>query len=327
MVTNLPTSYDAFFSHPPLIHPTVHFRLHGPSSPARNDDGSDTLDCALRTTVYLNDRLFIDPYELEDRWGPASVDDGELWHAPSNSHAQAQATIPTERSRHSSKDLEQNEPVREAPAIRWKLEPPVPDLERPVRYQFTRRIEVANHNYQPRPSSAADDAIHQAQPEIHDYPYEAVLHIIQQTYSSSMNLDGSLDMDIPTHMRYQEPSSSEDGYRQILLGDVQTPAEEGEPPQDVILDVSWSCRSVASAGGRRLVENHNDYTTTPLQLLAPADGRPHHIALPTAIAAHAAFVPPLTFVVVVLSSLYITRALLKLWSRSRTQVQDGKTTL
>lgn len=318
---NLPTSYDAFFSHPPLIHPTVHLRVHGQSSPTLDDDGSHTLDCALYTTVYLNDRLFIDPYELEDRWGSASVDDGESSYTRHNTQiSKDQASIPIGPNHQIPKDLEQNEPVHVAPAIRWKLEPSVPDLERPVRYEFTRRMKAANHNYQPRPSSAADDATHQAQPENRKHPYEAVLHIVQQASSSTKDDNASFDMDIPTHMRYQEASKFDSGYRQVMLGDVQSPAPAENPAEDVLLDISWSCRSAASPGGSGTSKH---YTTTPLRLLAPADGRPHHIALPTAIAAHAAFVPPLTFVVVVLSWLYITRALFKVWSR----VQGGNTAL
>jgi hypothetical protein len=59
--------------------------------------------------------------------------------------------------------------------------------------------------------------------------------------------------------------------------------------------------------------------------VAPAVGRPHHIALPTAIASHVALVPPLTFVVVLLSWMYITKALFRLWRRSQTSARDTKT--
>lgn len=330
MISALPTSYDAFFSDPPLIHPTVHFRLHKPASSPHNDDGPDPLDCALHMTLYLNDRLFVDPYELGDRWGPSRTASGQDMgdfdaQDPDTAIANDQRNMNTGTESPSSVLGEQGA-EHVTPSIRWKLEPPVPDLERPVRYQFVRRIQAAKETYHPRHSLAGEYALQQTPEDGSEYPFEAVLHIAQHAYRSSGGVYASFDLDIPTHMRYQEPSSSKHGYRQVLLGDVRSTEREEDPPEDVLLDVSWSCRSFASSGGGSLLGNDRNRTTTYLQLLPPSAGQPHSIALPTAIASHAAFVPPVTFVVVVLSWLYIVRALLRLWTRAKTPVQGGKTT-
>lgn len=85
------TNIAAGFTRPHSIHPKIQVDV----------SGSRSQGCGLHLFVRTNDKIFFDPYELEDLWQPTG------------------STI--ERS---------NE------VVSWNLSPVSPDLERPVKYGF-----------------------------------------------------------------------------------------------------------------------------------------------------------------------------------------------
>ncbi|KAJ9097541.1 hypothetical protein QFC19_006715 [Naganishia cerealis] len=293
----------------------------------------------------MNDRLFVDPYELEDRWGRGIIGDGEA--------------VQTEEERLAKREEGTASPltdqVSELPSIAdpteglsWSLNP-APDLERPVRYLFKRQLRPPFHatSHQPQLVSSSSNAIPPS-PEMSiynsQYPYEAILHVVQKP-SHQPNKSGdviSVDLDIPTHMRYQEPTNTTVGYRRISLGDVGTLKETGEAPEtDVLISAYWICSTsdlpvhdphIAEAkspidfegdtAADYQYEPHKSagFDITPLHLVPEAEGKPHELELPTAIGSHIAFVPPITFVCILLSWIYISRALYRIFRRSRHDV-------
>lgn len=302
MSLNLPTTYEAYFSQPALIHPTLHVRVNGSTAPSTKNDSTHPPRCSFCTTVYMNDRLFVDPFELEDRWGPRSRSNGsegsryDIGYPTGTANRTSFRHVKTPKSQDS--DHQNPEPTA---SIRWTLDPETPDLERPVRYNFKRKLPPPERTYKPQQTI-----------DIPDHPYEAVLQVSQHFQSVASESGGGYDLDIPTHMRYQEPSTSDDGYRIVTLGDIDSADQHGK---DLLLDVFWVCDE-----GRTEESSDQSAHQGPiirLRLASPSADRTHRIALPTAIASHVSFVPPLTFIVVLLSWLYISRALLRLWQKSR----------
>jgi hypothetical protein len=302
MSLHRPATYEAYFSLPALIHPTLHLRVNGSTAPLSNDDSKHPPRCSLCTTVYMTDRLFVDPFELEDRWGPRDRSAGlEDWRLDSG---YLTGTINRTSFRHhkTTKPQDSEPPNSDATTlIRWTLDPETPDLERPVRYGFKRKLSRPEHIYNPQ--QTLDTA---------DHPYEAVLQVSRRFPTLESEIERDYDLDIPTHMRYQEPSTSDDGYRIVTLGDIES-TEQHE--KDLLLDVFWVCDE--SGTEQTFDEPAHQTAIRRLSLASPSADRDHKIAFPTAIASHVGYVPPLTFIVVLLSWLYITRALLRLWRKSR----------
>lgn len=305
MTSNLPTTYEAYFSHPALIHPTLHLRVDKSTATSSNNGSAHPPRCSLCTTLFMNDRLFVDPFELEDRWGPRIRGD-EVEHgwndATYNTETENRTSFARRKKTRIPDDLEQQNPDL-ASSIRWSLDPETPDLERPVRYQFKRKLQPPERTYDPRRSLDSPD-----------YPYEAVLQLSQHFSHSTRKVGGSYEVDIPTHMRYQEPSTSDDAYRIVILGDIESPANH---QKDLLLDVYWACDEDLTIQEQASNQLANNQAIKRLSLTAPSTDRPHEIALPTAIASHVGYVPPLTFLVVLISWLYISRALFQFWHRSR----------
>lgn len=303
MSLNISTSYEAFFSYPALIHPTLHLRINGSTATSSTHDSAHPPRCTLCTTVYMNDRLFIDPFELEDKWGPPSCEmemEFERNNDPYHVETVTQNTFPCAAT---EAKIDLWSQTKELPAsIRWALDPEVPDLERPVRYHFQRKLPPPRRIYKPVP--ALEDP---------DHPYEAVLCV-----SRRFEARRGVEIDIPTHMRYQEPSN--ESYRIVKLGDI---ASLGERPPDLLLSVFWDCQEKNKMQEAIVHSPHNPANMTRLSLASSSAYRKHEIALPTAIASHVAFVPPITFLVVMLSWLYVARALIRLWKRS-TSAAEGK---
>ena len=251
----------------------------------------------------MNDRLFIDPFELEDRWGPRSRA-MEMEYERNDDPDHVEAVTPTSFPCATTEpEIDFESQTKESPAsIRWALDPEVPDLERPVRYHFQRKLPP------PRRISKSIPAL-----EDPDHPYEAVLRV-----SRRFGARQGVEIDIPTHMRYQEPSN--EAYRIVTLGDI---ASSDKRPPDLLLDVLWDCQEIRTQEAI-VYSPHKPANMTRLSLASSSAYRKHEIALPTAIASHVAFVPPITFLVVMLSWLYVASALLRLWKRSRSYV-EGKT--
>lgn len=116
--------------------------------------------------------------------------------------------------------------------MQWELTPPVPDLERPVRYGF--RLgegEVADR---------AEERV-----------VENQLHIrYDSNGASSRIVKGDMGgaragwmMEIPTHARYQQPHES--GYREVMIGVVSPLANDRQ-------DRAWK------EGEGRVLENDID---------------------------------------------------------------------
>jgi hypothetical protein len=302
MLPHLPTTYEAYFSQPALIHPTLHLHVNGSTAPSINNDSTHPPWCSLCTTVYMNDRLFVDPFELEERWGPRDRSEG-LKGAPYDVEYPTGTVNRTSFRRHETTRLQDSDPESSDPttSIRWTLDPETPDLERPVRYQFKRKLPPPERTYNPQ--QTLDNP---------DHPYEAALRVSRRFPTLESEIERDYDLDIPTHMRYQEPSTSDDGYRIVTLGDIATP---GKHEKDLLLDVFWVC----DEGGTEEASGQpaHQIPITRFSLAPPSADRAHQIALPTAIASHVGYVPPLTFIVVLLSWLYIMRALFRLWRKSQ----------
>jgi hypothetical protein len=94
------TNIAAGFIRPHSIHPKIQVDV----------SGSRSKGCDLHLFVRTNDKIFFDPYELEDLWQPTG------------------ATI-----------------ARPSEVVSWKLFPTKPDLERPVKYGFRSSNETDEH--------------------------------------------------------------------------------------------------------------------------------------------------------------------------------------
>ncbi|GHJ86264.1 hypothetical protein NliqN6_2666 [Naganishia liquefaciens] len=302
-----PTTYEAYFSYPALIHPTLHLRVN--SSTAAHDANASAPSplCTLCTTVYMNDRLFIDPFELKDRWGSRNLEMQREFERNDDDSKGGEIVTRTSfpcGATETLEDLKSQASASIAP-MGWSLDPKVPDLERPVRYHFQRELPPPRRIY--KPNQVTDDP---------DHPFEAVLRI--HTPFEPFDVDRRVEIGIPTHMRYQEPSTSHEAYRIVTLGDI---ASSDDRPKDLLFEVSWNCRRTQVNDS---AISHDQSDMRRLSLASPSMDTRHEIALPTGIASHVQFVPPITFVVVLLSWLYVARALLRLWRRS-SSLAAGKT--
>lgn len=390
----LPTQYTAYFSQPPSLHPTIYIR-HLPPSPPPTSNDNPLPQCTLHTLIYLNDRLFIDPYELEDRWGKSSVtslsSDTSHTQYPYNQdtvYEDEQVVNPGVRVAG-----EATETITRTRTIKWSLAPsPAPDLERPVRYGFTRplpappRLPLPLQIHQPyssntsSPSSSSSSSsppskpttsmkpnpsissMNDLSPYVTQYPPESVLHIIQlqpqphqhqhapHPTSSKFGAtsSSSYDLEIPTHLRYQEPTTpktnantdtSTTGYRPVVLRDIiphgngttgnggqegQGGDERGEErvgnrQADVVLEIYWSCVAEKIPGGRI----PSTTATTHLHLTPGTTTHPHTLEAPAAIASHITFVPPLTLLCVCVAWMCISRAVYRVFTRSRRGREGG----
>lgn len=93
------TTISTGFVQPHSIHPKIQVDI----------SGHQAKGCDLHLFVWTNDKIFFDPYEIEDIWQPSGVSLGN--------------------------------PIE---VISWDLSPSVPDLERPVKYGFEGSKEMHN---------------------------------------------------------------------------------------------------------------------------------------------------------------------------------------
>ncbi|KAJ9107315.1 hypothetical protein QFC21_000765 [Naganishia friedmannii] len=355
-----PSTYTAHFSQPPSLHPTIHIRHLPAGTPPPPPNDHPLPHCRRHTLVYLNDRLFIDPYELEDRWGAGNV----LFPEDNGKNHVAAADEPKTRlvdERHTA-------PPAQTRRITWSLTPGTPDLERPVRYGFTRRLAAAPRIYSSNNASSSSLSTTSYNPQ--SYPPESVLHIIHHSPPCQNPLSPPsrspppsppppsdsistswYDLAIPTHMRYQEPTSSGGGYRTVLLSDIEKDASLGtagggggrggehaaDTNGDVLVHVYWSC-TLEEADGLTPDDDDNHTgndtqnpalphkITQQLRLLPGTATNPHTLHVPTAIASHITFVPPLTLLAVFLAWMYLSSALYRVFKRSlrRRQVEKSR---
>jgi hypothetical protein len=166
------------FIRPHSLHPKIHLEI----------TGHGITECDLHTIIRTNDKIFFDPYELEDLW-----------------KSNARSLIPTG----------------------WSLSPPVPDLERPVKYGF-----------RPTKGNITTNAI----------DYRAVENTLYMRIESSRTQyqDQTLAWQVPTHARYQQPN--EMGYTEVTIAGMA--ADAGEMENDVDVRAIWACSSAQHILGR-----------------------------------------------------------------------------
>jgi hypothetical protein len=166
------------FVRPHSLHPKIHLELSGPG----------IKDCDLHAIIRTNDKIFFDPYELED-----------LWKSNTRSFAPSG----------------------------WSLVPPVPDLERPVKYGF--RSTKGNNTM---------DAI----------DYRAVENTLYMRVEGNQTPGphGAFVLQVPAHARYQQPNDS--GYTEVTIAGKD--ATTGGLASDVDVRAVWACSSAQSDLGR-----------------------------------------------------------------------------
>jgi len=166
------------FVRPHSLHPKIHLEIYG----------HGIKDCDLHAIIRTNDKIFFDPYELEDLWKPNSRS-----FTPSG----------------------------------WSLEPPVPDLERPVKYGF-------------RNTKGNDTA------DVIDYHSVENTLYMRVERNEIYHGDQAVVWQVPTHARYQQPNES--GYTEVTIAGKG--ARTGELASDVDIRAIWACSSAQDDLGR-----------------------------------------------------------------------------
>lgn len=177
----LPDSIQASFLHPHSLHPKIVLTLTLPTFTINPSPSPNQSSCTLHTLLFLNDKLFLDPYELED-----------LWPRPPQGKGKNGGSASV--------------PVPVLTPTGWILKPEVPDLERPVRYGF--RLPPG-HEMGPSEESVVESYL-----QIHHDLDDSVT----STPNGPERKRSHWMIEIPTHARYQQPHQS--GYRNVSIGAV-----------------------------------------------------------------------------------------------------------
>jgi hypothetical protein len=171
------SALKAGFKVPHSIHPQIQLEI----STNETSNGS----CDLHALIRTNDKIFFDPYELEDLWSP-------------NQKTATMKFLPTG----------------------WKLDPPVPDLERPVKYGF--RLHT--------------DSDEESDERVVENTLSIILH------RPMIDKGNILDLVIPAHARYQRPT--ETGYKEIRLDTALVSMNiSSNIVDDVDVHAWWACAS------------------------------------------------------------------------------------
>lgn len=167
----------ACWGSPPTLHPKL--RITHPTQPSPDMPACHAASPAsLRLEVHLDDALFVDAFELADLWGPPASTFGRL---------------------------------EGSAGIRWRLQPEVQDLERPILQGL--RVDPTGST---RGGSLTLDVN------------------LQAAKSGSRGQEGNGDILVPLHSRYLEPQKGE-SYVSLVVG------------QHVNISGQWVCNE--SNGG------------------------------------------------------------------------------
>lgn len=159
------------FVRPHSLHPKIHLEVHG----------SGIKDCDLHAVIRTNDKIFFDPYELEDLW-----------------KINTRSFVPSG----------------------WSLEPPVPDLERPVKYGF--RFTTGNDTTGAVGYRGIENTLY-----------------MRIERNQTPRKDEAFVWQVPAHARYQQPNES--GYTEVTIAGKD--AMTGEMAGDVDVRAIWACSS------------------------------------------------------------------------------------
>lgn len=309
---------QAGFRVPTTLHPQVSVELHplqGTSVPQ---------DCSLHLWIQTNDKLFFDPYELEDRW-PAESD-------LSDSIQEAQAFQKGGRTT--------------GPRM-WTVDPVTPDLERPVKYGF-------------RSSQQGDDDTRREERLVENTLYMYMDHVLPIDVTSH----SSLEWNVPSHARYLQPCQDGYHSVIIGGSDLSTPRNESSQlANDVDVLAVLACQSFhvlrkstphpghdncslpddairstiatkisKDVLSRRFAHDSNIQQRIPTQdhlyqiPWSPklSQGKSHSISLPAAVTSQQSMVALVTPAVVMTCSLWIMYTLFSMWRISARKSQSKK---